>query len=65
MEEFAETYSFQCSSNPHSTDDTNTKNTMIIRLLLLKRDMWWRKKKEPEQTDLEIDKNLDITFQIP
>ena len=64
MEEFVETfYSFEHSGNLHSADDTNDSNEVEdndYQITALETEDVEEEMDEPEQTDLENDKNLDI-----
>ena len=68
MEEFVENfYSFKYSGNLHSTDDTNDNDDEEdndYQTINLETEDAEKKIVEPEQTDLEIDKNLDIPIVI-
>ena len=64
MEEFVETfYSFEHSGNLHLADDTNDSNEVEdndYHIITLETEDVEEEMDEPEQTDLENDKNLDI-----
>ena len=64
MENF---YSFEYSGNLHSTDDTNDSDDEEdndYRNISLETEDVQEERDEPEQIDLEIDKNLDILIVI-
>ena len=68
MEEFMENfYSFEYSGNLHSTDETNDSDDEEdndYQNITLETEDVQEERDEPEQIDLEIDKNLDILIVI-